>query len=57
MEKYQVSRLIGAPPGYIGFEEGGQLTDAVRRSPHSIVLFDEIEKAVPDVFNMCGKNS
>ncbi|XP_027181917.1 chaperone protein ClpB4, mitochondrial-like [Coffea eugenioides] len=52
MEKYQVSGLIGAPPGYIGYEEGGQLADAVRRSPQSIVLFDEIEKADPNVFNI-----
>ena len=52
MEKYSVSRLIGAPPGYVGYEEGGQLTEAVRRKPYSVVLFDEIEKAHPDVFNM-----
>lgn len=52
MEKYSVSRLIGAPPGYVGFEEGGQLTEAVRRKPYSVVLFDEIEKAHPDVFNV-----
>lgn len=52
MEKHAVSRLIGAPPGYIGFEEGGQLTEAVRRHPYSVVLFDEIEKAHPDVFNV-----
>ena len=52
MEKYSVSRLIGAPPGYVGYEEGGQLTDAVRRKPYSVVLFDEIEKAHPDVFNV-----
>ena len=52
MEKYSVSRLIGAPPGYIGYEEGGQLTEAVRRKPYSVVLFDEIEKAHPDVFNV-----
>src|SRR5438309_4160897 len=52
MEKHAVARLIGAPPGYIGFEEGGQLTEAVRRRPHSVVLFDEIEKAHPDVFNI-----
>ena len=51
MEKYSVSRLIGAPPGYVGYEEGGQLTEAVRRKPYSVVLFDEIEKAHPDVFN------
>lgn len=51
MEKHTVSRLIGAPPGYIGYEEGGQLTEAVRRRPYSVVLFDEIEKAHPDVFN------
>ena len=52
MEKYSVSRLIGAPPGYVGYEEGGQLTEAVRRKPYSVVLFDEIEKAHPDVFNI-----
>jgi ATP-dependent Clp protease ATP-binding subunit ClpB len=52
MEKHAVARLIGAPPGYVGYEEGGQLTEAVRRRPHSVVLFDEIEKAHPDVFNV-----
>jgi ATP-dependent Clp protease ATP-binding subunit ClpC len=52
MERYNVSRLIGAPPGYIGYEEGGQLTEKVRRSPYSVVLFDEIEKAHKDVFNL-----
>jgi ATP-dependent Clp protease ATP-binding subunit ClpB len=52
MEKHAVSRLIGAPPGYVGYEEGGQLTEAVRRRPYSVVLFDEIEKAHPDVFNV-----
>jgi ATP-dependent Clp protease ATP-binding subunit ClpB len=52
MEKHAVARLIGAPPGYVGFEEGGQLTEAVRRRPYSVVLFDEIEKAHPDVFNI-----
>jgi ATP-dependent Clp protease ATP-binding subunit ClpB len=52
MEKYAVSRLIGAPPGYVGYEEGGQLTEAVRRRPYAVVLFDEIEKAYPDVFNI-----
>ena len=52
MEKYSVSRLIGSPPGYVGYEEGGQLTEAVRRKPYSVVLFDEIEKAHPDVFNV-----
>ncbi len=52
MEKYSVSRLIGAPPGYVGYEEGGQLTEAVRRKPYSVILFDEIEKAHPDVFNV-----
>ena len=52
MEKYSVSRLIGAPPGYVGYEEGGQLTEAVRRKPYSVVLFDEIEKAHEDVFNI-----
>ena len=52
MEKFSVSRLIGAPPGYVGYDEGGQLTEAVRRKPFSVVLFDEIEKAHPDVFNI-----
>lgn len=52
MEKYSVSRLIGAPPGYVGYEEGGQLTEAVRRNPYSVILFDEVEKAHPDVFNV-----
>ena len=52
MEKYSVSRLIGAPPGYVGYDEGGQLTEAVRRHPYSVVLFDEVEKAHPDVFNV-----
>ncbi len=52
MEKHSVSRLIGAPPGYVGYDEGGQLTEAVRRKPYSVVLFDEIEKAHPDVFNI-----
>ena len=52
MEKFTVSRLIGAPPGYVGYEEGGQLTEAVRRHPYSVVLFDEVEKAHPDVFNV-----
>ena len=52
MEKHTVSRLIGAPPGYVGYEEGGQLTEQVRRHPYSVVLFDEIEKAHPDVFNV-----
>ena len=52
MEKHTVSRMVGAPPGYVGFDEGGQLTEAVRRKPYSVVLFDEIEKAHPDVFNM-----
>ncbi len=51
MEKHAVSRLIGAPPGYVGYEEGGQLTEQVRRRPYAVVLFDEIEKAHPDVFN------
>jgi ATP-dependent Clp protease ATP-binding subunit ClpB len=51
MEKHAVSRLVGAPPGYVGYDEGGQLTEAVRRKPYSVVLFDEIEKAHPDVFN------
>jgi ATP-dependent Clp protease ATP-binding subunit ClpB len=52
MEKYSVSRLIGAPPGYVGYDEGGQLTEAVRRKPYAVVLFDEVEKAHPDVFNV-----
>ncbi len=52
MEKHTVSRLIGAPPGYVGYEEGGQLTEAVRRRPYAVILFDEIEKAHPDVFNV-----
>jgi ATP-dependent Clp protease ATP-binding subunit ClpB len=52
MEKYSVSRLIGSPPGYVGYEEGGQLTEAVRRRPYSVVLFDEIEKAAPEVFDI-----
>src|SRR5437899_10287797 len=52
MEKHSVSRLIGAPPGYVGYEEGGQLTEQVRRKPYSVVLFDEIEKAHPDVWNL-----
>ena len=52
MEKHTVARLIGAPPGYVGYEEGGQLTEAVRRRPYTVVLFDEIEKAHPDVFNV-----
>src|SRR5258708_11347250 len=52
MEKFSVSRLIGAPPGYVGYEEGGQLTEAVRRKPYSVVLLDEIEKAHPEVFNL-----
>ena len=52
MEKFSVSRLIGAPPGYVGYDEGGQLTEAVRRKPYSVVLFDEIEKAHPDIFNI-----
>ena len=51
-ERHTVSRLIGAPPGYVGYDEGGQLTEAVRRKPYSVVLFDEIEKAHPDVFNV-----
>ena len=52
MEKFSVSRLIGAPPGYVGYEEGGQLTEAVRRKPYSVILLDEVEKAHPDVFNI-----
>ena len=50
-EKFNVSRLIGAPPGYVGHDDGGQLTEAVRRKPYSVVLFDEVEKAHPDIFN------
>ena len=52
MEKFSVSRLVGAPPGYVGYEEGGQLTEKVRRKPYSVVLFDEIEKAHPDIFSI-----
>ena len=52
MEKYSVSRLVGAAPGYVGYEEGGQLTEAVRRNPYTIILLDEVEKAHPDVFNI-----
>jgi ATP-dependent Clp protease ATP-binding subunit ClpB len=52
MEKHAVSRLVGAPPGYVGYDEGGQLTEAVRRKPYSVILFDEVEKAHPDVFNV-----
>src|SRR5204863_2245497 len=52
MEKHAVARMIGAPPGYVGYEEGGQLTEAVRRRPYAVILFDEIEKAHPDVFNV-----
>ncbi len=52
MEKFSVSRLVGAPPGYVGYEEGGQLTEKVRRKPYSVVLFDEIEKAHPDIFSL-----
>jgi len=52
MEKHTVARLIGAPPGYVGYDEGGQLTDAVRRRPYCVLLFDEMEKAHPDVFNI-----
>jgi ATP-dependent Clp protease ATP-binding subunit ClpB len=52
MEKHSVARLIGAPPGYVGYEEGGQLTEAIRRRPYSVILFDEIEKAHNDVFNV-----
>ena len=57
MEKHAVSRLIGAPPGYVGYDEGGQLTEAVRRRPFAVILFDEIEKAHPDVFNVMLQNS
>ncbi len=52
MEKFAISRLVGAPPGYVGYEEGGQLTEKIRRKPYAVVLLDEIEKAHPDVFNM-----
>jgi len=52
MEKHTVARLIGAPPGYVGYDEGGQLTEAIRRRPYAVVLFDEVEKAHPDVFNV-----
>lgn len=52
MERHAVSKLIGSPPGYVGFEDGGQLTEQVRRNPYSVILFDEIEKAHPDVFNI-----
>ena len=52
MEKHSVARLIGAPPGYVGYEEGGYLTEAVRRHPYSVILLDEVEKAHPDVFNV-----
>ena len=52
MEKFAISRLIGAPPGYVGYEEGGQLSEKVRRKPYSVILLDEVEKAHPDVFNM-----
>ena len=52
MEKFAISRLIGAPPGYVGYEEGGQLSEKVRRRPYSVILLDEVEKAHPDVFNM-----
>ncbi len=52
MEKHSVSRLVGSPPGYVGYDEGGQLTEAVRRKPYSVVLLDEVEKAHPDVFNI-----
>ena len=55
MEKHAVSKLIGSPPGYVGYDEGGQLTETVRRNPYSVVLFDEIEKAHPDVFNIFFK--
>ena len=52
MEKHSVSRLVGAPPGYVGYDEGGLLTDAIRKTPHAVVLLDEIEKAHPDVYNI-----
>ena len=57
MEKHSVSRMLGAPPGYVGYDKGGQLTEAVRRKPYSVVLFDEIEKAHPDVFNVRWKST
>ena len=57
MEKYSVSRLVGAPPGYVGYEEGGELTDAVREKPYSVILFDEVEKASSDFFNSCCRSS
>ena len=57
MEKHTVARLIGAPPGYVGYDEGGQLSEAVRRHPYSVVLFDEVEKAHPDVFNVLSRCS
>ena len=57
MEKFSVSRLVGAPPGYVGYEEGGQLTEKVRRKPYSVVLLDEIEKAHPDVFNILASST
>ena len=57
MEKHAVARMIGAPPGYVGYEEGGQLTEAIRRRPYAVVLFDEIEKAHPDVFNVLAADS
>ena len=56
-EKHNVSRLVGAPPGYVGYDEGGQLTEAIRRRPYAVVLLDEIEKAHPDVFNVCSSCS
>ena len=55
MEKHSVSKLVGAPPGYVGYDQGGSLTEAVRRQPYCVILFDEIEKAHPDVFNLCSK--
>ena len=55
MEKHSVARMIGSPPGYVGYDEGGQLTEKVRRKPYSVILFDEIEKAHPDVFKSCFK--
>ncbi len=57
MEKFTVSRLVGSPPGYVGYDEGGELTEAVRTNPYSVILLDEIEKAHPDIFNILATNS
>ena len=57
MEKHSVSKLIGSPPGYVGYEEGGQLSERIRRNPYSVLLFDEIEKAHPDVFNISASGA